>query len=60
MRYRLRTLMIVLALGPPMLALAWYIATAPQMESGFALMFTILGAIIFAIAYWPRIVGKGG
>src|SRR5262245_41081168 len=27
MRYRLRTLMIVLALGPPLLALAWF---APQ------------------------------
>jgi hypothetical protein len=25
MRYRLRTLLIVLALGPPMLALAWWL-----------------------------------
>ena len=25
MRYRLRTLMIVLAIGPPLLALAWFV-----------------------------------
>jgi len=29
MRYRLRTLLIVLALGPPLLAVAWRICKAP-------------------------------
>ena len=28
MRYRLRTLLILLAIGPPMLAAVWWIATA--------------------------------
>jgi hypothetical protein len=35
MRYRLRTLMIVLALGPPLLAVAWYLlADMPGLIGG--------------------------
>jgi hypothetical protein len=32
MRYRLRTLLIVLALGPPLIAMAWWMLTSVQPE----------------------------
>jgi hypothetical protein len=47
MRYRLRTLMIVLALGPPLLAGAWFYFDEP-MEVVAWLM--VIG--IFSLAQW--------
>jgi hypothetical protein len=60
MRYRLRTLLIVLTLGPVVLAMLWYIATAPPMKSGAAVVVLVLLAAMTTIAFWPHIVGKGG
>jgi hypothetical protein len=42
MRYRLRTLLIVLALGPPVLAVAWLYGDLPQFWL-FALLIMVIG-----------------
>ena len=47
MRFRLRTLMIVLVLGPPLLALAWFYAPGPSEMTGWI---GITG--LFALAHW--------
>ena len=56
MRYRLRTLLIVLALGPPVLAVAWWaglliVAFAPRPRS-YAEAFTcclVCGLLVIAV-----------
>lgn len=53
MRFSLRTLMIVLALGPPLLALWWR-------DANLAVLACLLASVIVTIAYWPLICGKGG
>jgi hypothetical protein len=53
MRFRLRTLLIVLAVGPMVLALWWS-------NPGLAALACFLASVIAAIAYWPQICGKGG
>ena len=61
MRLRLRTLMIVLALGPPVLAGGWFLWQAPRSEIMgllFVLLFLLLlAAIPFAIVSIPVILG---
>jgi len=56
MRYRLRTLMIALALGPPVLAVAWWvglvIVTFSPRPRSYAETFTcvlVCGLLLFAI-----------
>ncbi|HEY2413607.1 MAG TPA: hypothetical protein VGI40_15260 [Pirellulaceae bacterium] len=51
MRYHLRTLLIVLALGPPLLAVAWLYGSIVEALFIWA---CILGAIpgLFALWYW--------
>jgi hypothetical protein len=53
MRFRLHTLMIVLALGPLALALWWW-------NPSLAALVFILASVFAAIAHWPQICGKGG
>src|SRR2546423_10689683 len=51
MQFRLRTLLIVLALGPPLLAVAWYIMPGlTHRKSGVFLSASILVAIV-VLAY---------
>jgi hypothetical protein len=58
-RYRLRTLLIVLALGPLVLAGAWYVMTGGRFAMVVRSIVT-LAALWTVIAYWPQIRGKGG
>jgi hypothetical protein len=51
--FRLRTLMIILAVGPLAVALWWS-------NPGLAAVVCFLGSVIATIAYWPQICGKGG
>ena len=44
MRYRLRTLLIVLALGPPLIALAWWYGKL------------VIGLVVFALIVCPQLV----
>ena len=61
MRYRLRTLLIVLALGPPMLAALWAIWQAPRsdiLDLFFVPLFlVVLAAIPLALVAIPIIFG---
>ena len=59
MRYRLRTLLMVLALGPVALAFGWYAVTGGRYTLEIV-VFGILAALWTAIASWPRFQGKGG
>ena len=51
MRYRLRTLLIILALGPPMLAGAWWVSKAPPtmvrdlLESAVFALIALVGCV---------------
>jgi hypothetical protein len=47
MRYRLRTLLILLAVGPPLLAWAWLYAVPIVTSLAFSLFATILAACMF-------------
>jgi len=47
MRYRLRTLMIVLTLGPPMLAWAWFYTVPVVTSLAFLLLLVVLAACLF-------------
>jgi hypothetical protein len=58
MRFHLRTLLIVLALGPVMLAGVWYVMNEGRYALG-VFVFAVLATLISVIAYWPRICGKG-
>src|SRR5262245_43893434 len=49
LRYKLRTLLIVLALGPPMLAGAWWLGAAEP-----AVLILIMSAVLFG---WMTIEG---
>jgi hypothetical protein len=51
MRFRLRTLLIVLALGPPIVAVAWFYG---RLVEGLVIWACLLGAIpgLFALYYW--------
>jgi len=48
MRFRLRTLLIVLALGPPLLALGWKLSTlhGDRKITDFALALGLVGALL--------------
>ena len=59
LRYKLRTLLIVLALGPPVLAGVWYVMSGGQLAMVVGSTLT-LAALWKVIACWPRIMGKGG
>ena len=59
MRYRLRTLLIVLAVGSMVLAAAWYVATAMPAHSYSKGVFAIPIVLWLLIGFWPRIIGKG-
>jgi hypothetical protein len=49
MRYRLRTLLILLAVGPPVLALSWWLrATLIEMAAVALAWAFVLGALILA------------
>ncbi len=64
MRFRLRTLLIVLALGPPVLALAWRALSTPELSPGVSVtgVATYLGAWIVLTVFWRRMLrpGRGG
>ncbi len=49
MRYRLRTLLVVLAIGPPFLALGWYVFSQAGLQGfGLALPFILLYCYVLA------------
>lgn len=62
MRYRLRTLLILLAEGPPVLAGAWYILGLPNdaFPSGWGLLAILLPieAAVFGMVLWCIYVAK--
>jgi hypothetical protein len=59
MRYRLRTLVILTALGPPLLAGLWFVAPAlPDVLVGFALLSGAL--LIGLVAFWLLIAAVLG
>ena len=47
MRYRLRTLLIVLALGPPVLAAVWWMPWIIPAMATVAILITISSAVLF-------------
>lgn len=47
MRYRLRTLMIALALGPPLLAFVWFFVAQPQFRLLSSQILVIAAAMLF-------------
>jgi len=53
LRYKLHTLLILLAVGP--LAIALFLSD----PLWFAMSF-LIASLLAAIAYWPQIRGKGG
>jgi len=56
MQYRLRTLLIVLALGPPVLAGAWWVCSLPVVHPlAFRLPAALFAIAILAVVYAPRI-----
>jgi hypothetical protein len=58
-RYKLRTLLIVLALGPPMLAIAWTLSTVPwrwQVTDG-VIAFAMVAALVLSCFLACLIVG---
>jgi hypothetical protein len=56
MQYRLRTLLILLAIGPPVLAGAWFcVRSGPWAWGEFAALAVYLGAI-FLIALLPVLI----
>jgi hypothetical protein len=58
-RYKLRTLLIVLALGPVALTGGWYMVNGGRYAGALGFV-GFLATIFCVIAYWPRICGKGG
>jgi small basic protein len=57
-RYKLRTLLIVLGIGPMVLAFAWRIAEGYQPDPVIAAMASLIVMLLAVIAYWPHIVRK--
>jgi hypothetical protein len=61
MRYRLRTLLIVLAIGPIVLAGTYFLLTSPEyLSARFVLLDLIFFAGLFAALaalweYWPKL-----
>jgi len=49
MRYRLRTLMVLLAVGPPALAVVWWAGVSLSSQSWSTMRFTSLGIIAFLL-----------
>ena len=57
-RYKLRTLLIVLAIGPMALAFAWHIAAGRQPDPVIVAMVSLIVMLSAVIVYWPHIVRK--
>jgi len=57
-RYNLRTLLIVLALGPMALAFAWHITAGHQPDPVIAALVSLIVMLLAVIVYWPHIVRK--
>ena len=57
-RYRLRTLLIVLALGPPMIAGVWWVFGVARfigVTLGLGEVWWVLGAVLY-LAVWVAVV----
>ena len=58
MQFRLRTLLIVLGIGPMVLAFAWRIAEGYQPDPVIAAMASLIVILLAVIVYWPHIAKK--
>ncbi len=56
MRFRLRTLMILLAMGPPALAGAWYLV--PHRSVGWALCAMLVALAVCLTMFWLSLVNE--
>jgi hypothetical protein len=52
MRFNLRTLFTAVALGPPMLAFAWFYVSTPQEFIGWLTMIGVLAMSYWSIGFW--------
>jgi hypothetical protein len=60
MRYRLRTLLILLVGGSAFLAAGWYVGAASVAHSFPTGVLVVPSVLWLLIGLWPRIVEKGG